>query len=309
MKLRTAPHDGSATSPTGSNRVRPTTTCGKRVSRQCTVVLLCAVALAATACSSCDPVNAPPPNAIEDVLAAGGPPDDKQVLVVVGDSITQGSIGARWATDVADSLGEDWVVVNAGTNGQVVWEVAERTDQVIALDPEVIVVLIGTNDVMAEYDPEFGAQAVAERALPQLSNQGFYREQLTRLTTELRDETNARVALLSIPTIGEDSDAAVWSLSEDYAFIVRDVAGEAAVEYGPLFENMAAALAEMPQRETPPIKDWLNLVGEGVFLHSFGQSWDAIGEGRGFYLHTDHLHLDEDGGDLVTDIVLDIVQE
>jgi lysophospholipase L1-like esterase len=271
---------------------------------------LAATVLASASCASCDPINAPPPNAIADVLAAGGPPADKQVLVLMGDSITQGTVGYRWATDVGDALGDDWFVVNAGTNGEIAWELAERTDDVIACDPDVVTVLIGTNDVMANYDPEFGQMAVDDRGLPQVSDVDFYREHLDRLTQTLLDETDARIGLLSVPTLGEDPSEDAWALAETFADVAREVATERGVAYGPLFETMVEALDALPTRETPAVDDgWLELMTEGIFRHQLGESWDAIGESRGFYLHTDHLHLDEDGGALVEQLVLDIVLE
>ncbi len=88
------------------------------------------------------------------------------------------------------------------------------------------------------------------------------------------------------------------------------MATERGVAYGPLFETMVEALGALPTRETPAVDDgWLELMTEGIFRHQLGESWDAIGESRGFYLHTDHLHLDEDGGALVEQLVLDIVLE
>jgi len=254
-------------------------------------------------------VNAPPPNAIDSVLAEGGPPDDKHVLVVVGDSITQGTIGHRWAEDVAAALGDDWFVVNAGTNGEVAYEVAERLLQVAACDPDVVTVLIGTNDVMLDYAVDFGEQAVADRNLPERSNVSFYREQLTRISTTLSSTTSAQVALLSVPTVGENPEEDVWALTASYAAVAEEVAADTGVVYGPLHEDMVAALEALPRRETPSMDNWLSLVTDGVFKHATGQSWDAIGEDLGFYMHSDHLHLDEDGAALITSIVLDVVND
>ena len=101
----------------------------------------------------------------------------------------------------------------------------------------------------------------------------------------------------------------MWRLSAAYAAIARDVAADTNVIYGALFEDMDREIGALLPRDTPATDDWLSLMAGGIFLHQTGQSWDEIGESRGFYLHTDHLHLDEDGGALVAELVLAIVRD
>jgi lysophospholipase L1-like esterase len=79
-------------------------------------------------------------------------------------------------------------VVNAGVNGDTSTGVLARLDQVIACRPDAVTVLIGTNDVLEGIG--------REDALP------AYRANVTKIVQRLRDETSARIAVLSPPPFG-----------------------------------------------------------------------------------------------------------
>jgi len=59
-------------------------------------------------------------------------------LVFVGDSITEGGDWAAWFPDDE--------VVNLGVGGDTTASLAERLDQVVAAQPDSVVLLIGAND-------------------------------------------------------------------------------------------------------------------------------------------------------------------
>jgi acyl-CoA thioesterase I len=253
-------------------------------------------------------VNRRPPNAIGAVLAAGGPPADKQVLVLVGDSITQGAVSHRWADDLASALGPDWFVVNAGTNGELAWNVVQRLDAVVQCEPDAVVVLIGTNDANASRSRALQERARKEQQLPQLPDLGWYRENLQAIIERLGRDTTARVALLSLPTIGEDPADPAFSAAERYSQVVRELARTHEVTYLPLFEQMSQQLAVLPARHTPPSREWRGVMVKAVGRHFLlKQNWDEIGNQSGFALHSDHLHLNRQGGQLVVQLVLPFV--
>lgn len=64
---------------------------------------------------------------------------DKPRIVFVGDSLTEGGRWQEWFPDVE--------AVNLGRGGDTTEGLIDRLDEVVELDPETIVLLIGTNDV------------------------------------------------------------------------------------------------------------------------------------------------------------------
>jgi len=264
-----------------------------------------AAALTAAGCGM------PPPTAelIGDALANNPPVDDDMVFVAVGDSITRGTIGHSWINDVAVGLGPEWTVINAGVNGALSYGVNRRLDEVADCRPDVVSVLIGTNDIMADVDPVLSDRAVANYDLPAPPSLSSYREQLEDTVDALRSTTDAEVLLLSMPAVGENPADDVWPLTTRYAGVVAEVADVYGVHYAPLFEDMRDALEVLPARETPALSTWRGLMEEGDVLHEQGLSWSDIGDRSGFHLHSDHLHLDEDGARMVTRLVLDAVHD
>lgn len=63
----------------------------------------------------------------------------EDTVVFVGDSLTQGGDWAAWFPELT--------VVNLGVEGRTTEDILERVDEVVATDPDEIVLLIGTNDL------------------------------------------------------------------------------------------------------------------------------------------------------------------
>ena len=69
-------------------------------------------------------------------------------LICLGDSITRGQVSADYVALLRTRLPDD-TVINAGVNYEPSSELVKRLDAVIAQDPDVVTVLIGTNDANA----------------------------------------------------------------------------------------------------------------------------------------------------------------
>jgi acyl-CoA thioesterase-1 len=127
------------------------------------------------------------------------------VLVCVGDSITHGRISSNYVDMLSDDLKKkDFYVVNAGINGELAYNVLMRLDSVIKCDPDYVTVLIGTNDAHGALTAEQGEVVFKEMKLPQMPTDQWYRENLTQIVRKLKVSTHAKIALLSIPPIGEN---------------------------------------------------------------------------------------------------------
>jgi lysophospholipase L1-like esterase len=228
------------------------------------------------------------------------------VLVCVGDSITHGRVSSNYVDMLSDDLGKnDFYIVNAGINSELAYNVLMRVEPIIACDPDYVTVFIGTNDAHGALTTEQGEKEVKEMELPQMPTEAWYRENLTQLVRKLKESTHARIALLSIPPIGENPADPAFLLSDHYGAIIRDVARTEQVSYLGLFEAMAAYLAE--HTNAAPLYsrgDFERAMYTGIARHFLlGASFGDISRKNGFLLETDYLHLNETGARMVADLI------
>ncbi|MCP4274644.1 MAG: hypothetical protein GY781_22185, partial [Gammaproteobacteria bacterium] len=110
-------------------------------------------------------------------LLPASPLSAKEIIVAIGDSITQAdthwtvqghknTIQGGWVTRLASILNEnfpdEYEVINKGINGDTATGVLRRLDRdVIPLKPDIVIIAIGTNDIFARLsaDPSFTPDA------------------------------------------------------------------------------------------------------------------------------------------------------
>lgn len=241
-----------------------------------------------------------------------GADQKSKVVVCIGDSITHGRVSHNYVDLLADRFhGQDVVFVNAGINSELAWNVVQRLDGVIACDPDVVTVLIGTNDANALLSEENGRRAIKKMKLPQMPTRPWYLENLRKICTVLKRRTNAKIALLSLPPIGEaQASAGVWQ-SVQFSRVIRAAAAEQGVGYLPLNETMIGYLTE--KRHRPKLTDatgYMPVMYKGVFSHFvLGKSFDEIAAANGFLLVTDFLHLNGRGAAMAADLIEGFVRE
>lgn len=224
------------------------------------------------------PVN-PPAEACGDAGVPGSGP----VVVAAGASMTRGTLGADWVGAVRD---RGHRVVNAGVNGHTTADLLARVDaDVVACRPDAVTLLIGTNDVR-------GDVPLAE-----------YRDNLGAIVARVRAGTTARIALLSLPPLGEDLDGDLNVKLRDYNAAIEETATETGASYLPVHERMADVLREEGGEPTPFGFDFGVAYLAAAEHYLLGREWDEVGRGNGLRLLVDHIHLGDRGGAIVADLV------
>lgn len=239
------------------------------------------------------------------------PNSENQVLVCIGDSITHGRVSENYVDILSERLSDRGIdVVNAGINSELAYNVFMRIDEVIMCDPDYITILIGTNDANGTLSEKKGEQYMKEMALPQMPTKEWYEENLTAVCEELKAKTDAKIALLSLPPIGEDLDSTAYDRTTEYSGIVKDTARRERLTYLPLHEEMTEFL--ITSAHEPGISfDKQNptyIMYKGILYHFvFGKSFDEISSANGLLLVTDFLHLNGTGADMVADLIYGFV--
>jgi len=229
----------------------------------------------------------------------------KKVIVLMGDSLTHGQIGENYVSILGRRLDQSiFSIVNAGVNSHLAWNLLQRVDETIKCEPDIVTILIGTNDANAATSKAEAEDYVRRMKLPQIPDKTWFSENLQKLVMRLQDETSAKIALLSIPPIGEVTNHLAFRISSEYAKSIQEVANVTGVAYLPLYEEMLHFLKEYSGEPTHSFeKSKIGMIIACTKRYLLGKDWDSIGQEAGFQLHIDYLHLNTNGALIVADLI------
>jgi lysophospholipase L1-like esterase len=231
----------------------------------------------------------------------GRNPSTRILVVTAGDSITKGTFSADYVGVLRARLDQSgYEFVNAGVNGDTSQTLLARIQEVIACKPDVITILIGTNDVRnlirtgKDQDPRLLIAAL-----------DLYRKNLEQILTLLQIKTNARIAVLSIPPLGENLQSSVNDVVRRFNQSIKEICAIFHVAnlsvYAAFDESIRTAQQADPNQGATLSK---RLSVKSALRHYFlHQSWDAISKMNGFSLHTDGVHLNTHGASILVGLI------
>jgi acyl-CoA thioesterase-1 len=242
-------------------------------------------------------------------LKEGRTPGATKVVLCLGDSITEGVGSADWVAELRHQVGTQGVqFVNAGVAGDLSWNVLQRLDAVIACAPDIVTLLVGTNDVAAVSFAAFPLFLLRLKGIRQAPTLEWYVENVSQILQRLQSETRAQIAVLEIPMTGEDLASAINQRIGKYNEALRDVAVERGVACLPLYDR----LAELLPPDHIPLPHNANMwpVVKAQFQRQvLRSSWEQIADRNGLVLHVDHTHLGEPAAQVVVQLVAEFVAE
>jgi lysophospholipase L1-like esterase len=240
-------------------------------------------------------------------LRDGRAPGATTIVACVGDSITEGVGSADWVAMLRDRVrSHDVQVINAGVAGDLAWNVLRRLDAVIECDPDIVTLMVGTNDVAAGYFSSVSRLFWRLKGIRQTPTIDWYVENVSAILRQLRSETHARIAIIEIPMLGEDLTSEKNGRVNRYNDALHTMAEEHGVTYLPLHDRLVDLLE--PDRVPPPYQGSVGLVLKVQLQHHvLHRSWDDVGARNGLVLLTDHTHLGERAAELVAELVAEFI--
>ncbi|WP_225636560.1 SGNH/GDSL hydrolase family protein [Streptomyces solaniscabiei] len=226
-------------------------------------------------------------------------------IACLGDSLTRALI----SVDYLDVLGRrhppgDLQLARFGANGDFAYNLLQSLDAVIANPPDVITVLIGTNDARASLADYRVEKAMKRKQLPERPSAGWFQHCLGAVVERLRAETDATIGLLSLPVLGQQLDGAAAQASQRYSRMIAEVATTNKVTYLPLHERQ---VEELRRADPPPIpyREVTPAAGLGVFVQHavLRRDLDTISRRRNLVLTTDHIHQNSRGATLIAEVI------
>lgn len=237
----------------------------------------------------------------------GRPADARPVTVCLGASIVRG----RASVDFVRMLRErfpDRVFVNAGVNGDVVFEAWERLDAVLECRPSKVLVLVGTNDVRATLSATVARAMRRSKGLPGTPSLNSYREYLSRIVVRLED-SGVDSGLCSLPPLGQDLASVANRRVREFNAVIRDVAEREDAAYLAVYERLASALEAAAATSGPAFNgEWRPCLESLVRHFVLRESYDAIARRRGLLLSPDLIHLNTLAAQVIADTAAEFVE-
>jgi len=125
----------------------------------------------------------------------------------------------------------------------------------------------------------------------------------------LKAKTRARIALLSLPVITEDTHHPGFRHSLPFIKIIAEVAEREEVEYLPLRERMTLFIEENPSHSACGPFEGRDYVTRKAFARHFylKKSWNEIAAANGFGLLIDFVHLNTTGAEMAADLIEEFI--
>jgi lysophospholipase L1-like esterase len=234
----------------------------------------------------------------------------KPVVVFCGDSITHGHIGYDWVSALRKK-DDSKIYINAGINADLTWNLNERVDNIIKHNPDYITILIGTNDAIGSQNiKHIQDYYVSTKGLPRLPHIDWYRSELERFITTVTVQTDAKIAISTLPWLGEQSNAEIITVVKDHNDIIRLLSKKynlTLIDLFKHFEDIIDSNNSVPYTTT----EWRRIRGlRAVILHYvFGWSWNRTGKKYRLKLLCDHIHLNEKSGAIFQNLMEDFINE
>jgi lysophospholipase L1-like esterase len=232
-------------------------------------------------------------------------------VVCLGDSLTRGQVSVDFVKMLGSrTIGQQVRVTNAGVNGDLAYNVLQRLDSVVELRPDVVSVLIGTNDANASLSEKNIRMMTRMNKLPSRPTIEWYQENLAAIVGRLMRETSAEVALMSLPVLGEELGSPSVRRAADYSAVVNDVAETHNVAYLGLYERQIADLTAGGFTPGIRFRDGRVLSATAAIQHFvLRRSLDCISRGRGLRLTTDLIHQNTRGATIIADLIEDFLEQ
>jgi lysophospholipase L1-like esterase len=229
----------------------------------------------------------------------------KKVVVCFGDSNTHGNVSHNWVDEISSKL-PDYQVINAGRNSDLTYTLLTRIDDVVACQPDFITILIGTNDVNSTMTLSMEKRYQKLKRINAGTQPNFegFKANMTQIVSILKTKTSAKIALMSLPIMGENLLHEANLKADQYSDFIQQLADDEQIGYLPVREQQKAYLAENPSNSKHTFEETYQLITMSVIMHSIlGWSWDKISTHHGFKLTPDNLHQNSISGGMIRDLV------
>lgn len=217
---------------------------------------------------------------------------DQVVVVSAGDSLTDATFSSDYLSILRERLKDQhFEFVNAGRVGDTSEGLMKRIDKdVLARNPSFITVLIGANEARKDTGSELAREA--------------YGRNIEEIVLKIRTKTDVPVALISLAPLGENPISEKNKTVVLYNAILKDVASKHDLGYLPLFESLLPILERKPVDTSAFRLNLATTLLKSAFLkYCLRRNWDAISASNGYRVLVDGIHINDNAGNILADLI------
>ena len=249
-------------------------------------------------------ISSPPKGRAEEYLKTKEQ-QNKKIIACIGDSLTHGNIGQSWVDYLREEFPND-VFLNEGINGNTAWQVLQRLDPILQCKPDLIILMIGTNDALGSFDKDSGLRYKKNNNLPEVPSLGKYKEELSMLIDKISNQSN--VAICTLPPIGENIDSKVNKHIKKFNDYIELIATQKKISLlkvsDALWLDIKSRTYSLKFEYNPKTIPLLRRIFGGIFHHYlFKKTWNDIAKAKGQWILFDQIHLNERGAKVVYKLV------
>ena len=234
---------------------------------------------------------------------------NQRIIACIGDSLTHGNIGQSWVEYLRKEFPDD-IFLNEGINGNTVWQVLQRLDPILKLKPDIVILMIGSNDAMGSFDKKSGIRYMRNNNLPEVPTFDKYKEHFSELIERLNEVP--KIGLCTIPPIGENQDSMINKHVKKFNDYIKSSINQKNIELLPVSDEI---WSDISKRTYPFQKDYdsnaipiMRRIFGGIFHHYLlKKSWNDIAKSKGQWILFDQIHLNERGAKIVFKLVKNFI--
>ena len=254
-------------------------------------------------------VKLPQGRAIE--MIEKGRPKIGRLVACIGDSLTNGNLGVCWVNHLRHEFPND-KFLNEGINGDVVWQVHERLEPILKCHPDVIILMIGSNDAMGSFNKRSGEGYKKKNKLPEIPTFDAFKKLLPELIDRLSEIP--KLAICTLPPIGEYPGSTINQHIDKFNDFIKKTAQEKHISVLAVSDSMWDELSN----RTYPVKRNYNpkmmviakdIYGACIQHYIFKRTWDKIAESRRNWLLFDQIHLGERGARVIFNLAKEYISK
>ena len=229
--------------------------------------------------------------------------EKRETILFLGASIIQGRISVSIVNSLKQKLDpRKYKFINQGIAGFESYNILNKLDKAINTNPDYVILLGGTNDILSALDPKLSRLSRKLKKIPHEPTLFNFFQNVTEIVKRLKRETHAKIAIASLPILGENLDSIENLMMKEYNSRLKLISETEDVFYLPVFEKQVSFLNQVIQGKG---KDCINpskMAFRSLAQHYLlCQNLDSISKKNGFILLTDSIHLNSIGSKFVAD--------
>ena len=272
------------------------------------LVVIIAAALAAAFFYVSKIISLPPQGRAIDYINSKSK-KNQRIIACIGDSLTHGNIGQSWVDYLRQEFPND-VFLNEGINGNTAWQVIQRLDPILQCKPDLIILMIGTNDALGSFDINSGLRYKKNNDLPEVPTFEKYKKHFNELIEKIG--LQSKIAICTLPPIGENVNSEVnqhIGLFNDY---IKLIATQKNLSLLPISDalwlDIQSRTYPLKLEYNPKARLIMRRIFGGIFHHYlFKKSWNDISRAKGQWILFDQIHLNERGAEIVYKLARDFI--